>query len=394
VIATPLHARAAAALADPRVRTAFRILKECESQIEADQIRISLVPAPPFHEEERGRHFAQMLRSIGFAPALDAIGNVIVPYDAPGPTGPNPLIIGAHLDTVFPRDVKLELRRSNDAIRLPGIADNGAGLVALLWLFRAAREAGLKFRRPLWGVANVGEEGQGNLRGVRHLFESRPWGAGPCEFVAVDGGGAHRITNQGLGSRRFRVRMSGPGGHSWADFGRPNPVHAMAEAIHQFVRPGCGAGTSFNVGVIQGGIGVNSIPTEASINVDLRSTSAEHLESLHDRLKRTMKSSAASAGLQLEIESIGERPLGQTSDQTDLVQAAMETTRMLGLNPQLNAGSTDANLPMALGIPAIAVGAGGTCGGIHTPEEWFNPAGREIGLQRLLALVVVQAGLE
>jgi tripeptide aminopeptidase len=389
VIAT-LHARAAVVFADPRVRAAFQIFKEREPDIQSDQIRITLVPAPPFQEQERGRHLAQMLRSLGFSPIEDSIGNVVFPYEG---TGSNPLIVGAHLDTVFPEEVKLDLRKTGRVVHLPGIADNGAGLVALLWLFRAAGEVGLRFGRPVWGVANVGEEGQGNLRGIRHAFETKPWGAGPAEFIALDGGGVHRITNQGLGSCRYRVRMSGPGGHSWADFGRPNPVHAMADAIHYFVRSRCGPGTSFNVGVIQGGIGVNSIPREAVIHVDLRSTSDEHLASLRDRLTQTMRDAASSAGLELVIESVGVRPLGRTPEQSGLVQAAVETTRMFGVSPQLNTGSTDANLPMSLGIPAIALGAGGTCGGIHTPEEWFDPTGREVGLQRLLTLVAVRAGL-
>lgn len=377
-------------LADRRVHHALEILTAREAEIEADQIELTLVPAPPFQEQERSAHFAQMLRSAGFAPFSDDLHNVIVPFGDPGP---DPLIVGAHLDTVFPLDTKLELRRAGRVLHLPGIADNGAGLVALLWLFRVAREAGLRFRRPVWGVANVGEEGQGNLRGIRHLFDSRPWGHGPCEFIALDGGGVQRITHQGLGSRRLRVRMLGPGGHSWADFGRPNPVHAMATAIHHFVRMPRSPGASFNVGIIHGGISVNAIPREATMHVDLRSTSYDSLDRLHAHLRRCAAESATSSGLELRIESLGERPLGRTPPESDLVQAAVQTTRMLGTLPQLDIGSTDANLPMSLGIPAVAIGAGGIPGGIHTPEEWFDPTGRDRGLHRLLALVAVRAGL-
>jgi len=389
--AVSFRARAAAAAAHPRVRAAFRIFAEREAEIESDQIRLTLVSAPPFHEAERARHFAAVFRSAGFAPLFDAIGNVIIPYDDSGAT---PLIVGAHLDTVFPADTNLDLRRTGRVLHLPGISDNGAGLVALLWLFRAAKEAGLRFRRPVWGVANVGEEGKGNLRGIMHLFETTPWGPGACEFIAVDGAGIQRITNKGVGSRRFRIQMSGPGGHSWTDFGSPNPIHAMSEAIANFVRDRCAPEASFNVGLIRGGIGVNSIPTEATIDVDLRSVSLASIEGLHVRLARAMRESASLAGLQLQIESIGERPLGQTPEQSDLVQAALETTRMLGVNAQLNTASTDANLPMSLGVPAIAIGGGGTGGGAHTPEEWFDPTGRELGLQRLLALVAMQAGVK
>ena len=166
----------------------------------------------------------------------------------------------------------------------------------------------------------------------------------------------------------------------------------MAEAISNFVRQRCGPGTSFNVGMIHGGIGVNVIPKEATIEVDLRSVSLEALEGLHERLTRAMRESASVSGLQLQIESMGERPLGRTTESSELVQAAVETTRCLGTNAQINAASTDANLPMSLGIPAIALGAGGMGGGTHTPEEWFDPTGRDVGLQRLLALVAVQAG--
>jgi tripeptide aminopeptidase len=387
--------RIAATLGDVRLQRAFQILKDREPEIEADQIRLTLTPAPPFEETVRAKHFADALRTSGFGPGIDVLGNVTVSYGEKGPdSSASPVIVGAHLDTVFPIDVKLELRRRGRVLHLPGISDNGAGLVALLWILRSAREAGLRFRRPLWGVANVGEEGHGNLRGVRHLFESRPWGRGECEFIAIDGAGIQRVTNKGLGSRRFRVRMAGPGGHSWADFGRPNPVHAIATAIHHFVSAGRRPGTSFNVGKIQGGIGVNAIPKEAVSEVDLRSTHLEHLDFLQAHLKRCVSESALTAGLSFQMESIGERPLGATPPHAKLVQAAVEVTRALGTEPKLDIGSTDANLPMSLGIPAIALGAGGSCANIHTPEEWFDPTDRYRGLQRLLGLVAVIAGID
>jgi tripeptide aminopeptidase len=386
--------RIGATLNDSRLQRAFQILKEREPEIEADQIRLTLTPAPPFEETVRGQHFAEALRSSGFSPSSDVLGNVIVSYgEKQSDSEANPLIVGAHLDTVFPKDVKLHLRRRGRVLHLPGISDNGAGLVALLWILRSAREAGLEFRRPLWGVANVGEEGHGNLRGIRHLFESRPWGRGECEFIAVDGAGIQRVTNKGLGSRRFRVRLAGPGGHSWADFGRPNPIHAAATAIHHFVSAGRRPGTSFNVGRIHGGMGVNAIPKDVVFEVDLRSTHLEHLDSLQAHLKRCVSESALTAGLSFQLESIGERPLGTTLAHSRLVQSAVEMTRAMGTEPKLDIGSTDANLPMSLGVPAIALGAGGSCANIHTQEEWFDPTDRHRGLQRLLGLVAVVAGL-
>jgi tripeptide aminopeptidase len=385
-----MRERMAAVFGHPKIRRAFQILRASEPEIEADQIAITAIPAPPFEEEARASNIEHRFRLLGLRPVRDSIGNVIAPYHD---LGSNPVIVGAHLDTVFPRETDLELRRKGRALWMPGIADNGAGLVALLWVVRAAKEAGLSFHRPLIAVANVGEEGRGNLRGIRHLFSTSPWGDGACDFVAVDVGGIQRITHQGLGSRRFRIRMTGPGGHSWADFGRPNPVHAMASAVHNFVGFSRRPGTSFNVGMIQGGIGVNVIPREAAVEVDLRSSSLDYLEQLHNHLKRCVTDSAVNAGLAFQIESLGERPLGKTPLHSDLVQAALEATRMVGLDPQLDVGSTDANLPMSLGIPAIALGAGGSAGNIHTSDEWFDPTHRELGLERLLGVVAVLAGL-
>jgi acetylornithine deacetylase/succinyl-diaminopimelate desuccinylase-like protein len=386
----PIPRRVAAAFAHPRTQHAFRILKDSEAEIEAEQIRLSLIPAPPFEEEERGRYISDALRVMGLEPERDSIGNVIVPYAG---FGPNPVVIGAHLDTVFPRSVKLELQKKGRVLHMPGIADNGAGLAGMLWVLRAARAAGVRFKRPVLAVATVGEEGLGNLRGIRHLFSAPPWGEGTCDFIAVDVGGVQRVTHRGLGSRRFRVRMTGPGGHSWADFGRPNPVHAMASAVHSLVSFPRRGGTSFNVGMIAGGIGVNVIPHDAVIEVDLRSSSLEHLDALHAHLEKSVREAALSAGLEIQMESMGERPLGQTSIESELVQAAIESTRMVGLEPQLDVGSTDANLPMSLGVPAIALAAGGSAGNIHTVEEWFDPARRELGLQRLLGLIAVLAGI-
>jgi tripeptide aminopeptidase len=382
-----------ALLANPKIQRAFEIFKERESEIEADQIRLTLVAAPPFEERERSQWFSDAWKALGFAPTIDDLGNVVVEYGASGQAGPRALIVGAHLDTVFPRDIKLELRRVGRVLHLPGISDNGAGLVALLWVLRVAKECGIQFQRPVWGVANVGEEGQGNLRGIRHLFETRPWGRGECEFIALDGAGLQCVINRGLGSRRFRIRMTGPGGHSWADFGRPNPVHAMATAIHHFVSIARKPGTSFNVGTIRGGIGVNSIPKEAAIDVDLRSVNADYLESLQVHLKRCVSESAAASGLVLQMELLGNRPMGLTAAQSGIVQAATDVTRTLGIEPQLDIGSTDANLPMSLGVPAISLGAGGRCANIHTPEEWFDPTDRHLGLQRLLGVVAGLAGV-
>ena len=387
-----MRERVEAVLADSRVQRAFRFISEHEPQIEADQIRLTSIPAPPFGESERARAFSQELRNIGLDAMSDEIGNVIAPFEG---FGHNPVVIAAHLDTVFPGSTVLELQRKGRLLLLPGISDNGSGLVALLWSLRAAKESGLRFRRPVVAVGDVGEEAHGNLRGIRHLFQAPPWVGRECDFIAVDGAGVQRITHHALGSRRLRVRMMGPGGHSWADFGRPNPVHALATAIHFFAGTGAGrrSGTSFNVGVIQGGISVNAIPTEAFMEVDLRSSNPLNLDALDGQLKRAVGEAVRTAGVECKVEIMGERPSGATPATSPLVQAAVEITRHFGIEPHLDVGSTDANIPMSMGIPAIAIGAGGSSENVHTPEEWFDPQHRDVGLHRLIALIGVLAGL-
>ena len=380
-------------ISDSRIQRAFRFISQHEPEIEADQVRLTLIPAPPFNETERSRAFFQELTQMQLHPATDPIGNVFAAYDR---LGSNPVVVGVHLDTVFPRTTVLQLRRKGRVLLLPGISDNSSGIVALLWAFRAGKESGIRFSRPVIGVGTVGEEGEGNLRGVRHLFDIPPWHGRDCEFIAVDGAGLQRITHHALGSRRFRVVMRGPGGHSWADFGRPNPVQALATAIHAFSNAGAGrrSGISFNFGIVRGGISVNAIPSEASMEVDLRSIAAGGLEDLEQQLQRTVRDAARGVGVEFQIDKVGDRPSGTTPARLSIVQAAMDATRLFGVEPQLDVGSTDANIPISLGIPAIALGAGGSSGNIHTSDEWFDPSHRELGVQRLLVLLAMLAGLD
>jgi tripeptide aminopeptidase len=378
--------------ADRRIQQAFRYISDHESDIETDQIRLTQIPAPPFGEDERAHHFKAELIKLQLEPMTDSIGNVIASF---GTMGRNPVVITAHLDTVFPASTLLQISRSGRIVFLPGISDNGAGIVALLWALRSAKATEIHFRRPVIAVGNVGEEGEGNLRGIRHLFNNPPWDGRECEFIAVDGAGLQRITHQALGSRRFRVCMTGPGGHSWADFGRSNPVHAIAAAIHTFCSPGVRRpGSSFNFGVIRGGISVNAIPREAVMEVDLRSIAAKDLDDLEHQLRRAVAQATRESGVECKIEAMGERPSGTTALSTGIVQAAFDVTRRFGIEPQPDIGSTDANIPISLGLPAIAMGGGGNSGNVHTPEEWFDPSRRDQGIQRLLALIAVLAGLE
>ena len=388
-----MQTRVDAVFNDPRIQRAFRFISERESEIESQQIRLTEIPAPPFGESERARAFSEELLKLHMRPETDRIGNIVAAYDGMGRT---PVVVGAHLDTVFPASTPLELRRKGRTLHLPGISDNGCGIAAALWMVRAAKENGIAFRRPVIVVGNVGEEGEGNLRGIRQLFDDPPWQGCECDFIAVDGAGLQRVTHQGLGSRRLRVHMTGPGGHSWADFGRPNPVQAMAGAIHAFSavsgirRPG----TSFNFGVVRGGISVNAIPREAVMEVDLRSIASANLDELENQLRRSISEATRATGVECRIELMGERPSGVTPLSSPIVVAALEVTRRLGFEALTDVGSTDANLPISMGIPAIALGGGGTSGNVHTPEEWFDPVRRDLGIQRLLALVAVLAGMD
>ncbi len=386
-----MRARVDQTFEDRRIQRAFRYISDHESDIEADQIRLTEIPAPPFDEAARGRQFSEEFAALGLRPATDSIGNIISAYDGPGR---NPVVISAHLDTVFPASCALQLKRKGRVLFLPGISDNGAGIVALLWAFRAAKENDIHFERPVIGVGSVGEEGEGNLRGIRHLFSDPPWHGRDCDFIAVDGAGFQRITHQALGSRRLRIRMTGPGGHSWADFGRPNPVHAMASVIHTFSGTAKRPGTTFNFGIVRGGISVNVIPREATMEVDLRSAARAGIEDLESQLRRAIAESVRSSQVECAIEIMGDRPSGTTALDSPIVQAAFEVTRRFGLEPLPDIGSTDANIPISLGLPAIALGAGGNSGNVHTPEEWFDPVHRTLGIQRLLALIAVLAELD
>jgi tripeptide aminopeptidase len=379
--------------ADSRIRQAFRFISDNESEIEADQIRLTEIPAPPFGETARAKVFADELSRLHLRPITDSIGNVVAGYER---IGRNPVIVAAHLDTVFPAATSLQLRRRGRMLLLPGISDNSAGIVALLWALRAAKQYELHFQRPVMAVGTVGEEGEGNLRGVRQLFKDVTWGERQCEFIAVDGGGLQRITHQALGSRRLRIRMTGPGGHSWADFGRPNPVQAIAAVIHIFSTqpPVKRPSTSFNFGLIRGGISVNAIPREAIAEIDLRSTAPAHIDELDNHLRRAAAEATRLCGVECKIDVIGERPSGTTAETASIVQTALQVTRRFGVDPQLDVGSTDANIPISMGIPAIAIGGGGTAGNVHTPDEWFDPSLRDFGIQRLLALIAVLAGLD
>lgn len=389
-------------LHSPEIQKAFRFIDQSHEETSEELIRICEIPAPPFKEEARGLYIRRRFEELGLARVrTDREGNVIA--ERPGLSKDPSVIVSAHLDTVFPEGTDVRVKREGRRLYAPGISDNTCGLVSLTALARALESGGVKTDGTIYFVATVGEEGQGNLRGVRHLFTEGEFVRGAGAFISLDGPGVERITHRALGSRRYRVTVSGPGGHSWGDFGIVNPVHALGRAIARFAAypAPLSPRTSYNVGLIDGGSSVNAIPESASMTVDLRSVSNGEIEKLEAFLRRVVElavreenSQRAMSGTSLdyEFEQVGDRPSGETPIQSEIVQAAISCSRALGIEPRLDCSSTDSNIPISLNIPAITIGAGGISNNCHTLMEWYDPAGRELGLKRLLLLAVALAG--
>ena len=384
------------------IQQAFLSIDESEEEVNEELIRICEIPAPPFKEDARGRYIKQRFEELGLERArTDSEGNVIA--ERPGRSSNPSIIISAHLDTVFPEGTDVRVRREGRRLYAPGIADNTCGVTSLTAIARALSAANLETEGTIYFVATVGEEGEGNLRGVRHLFTEGEFRSGVDAFISLDGPGVERITHRALGSRRYRVTVSGPGGHSWGDFGIVNPVHALGRAIARFAAypAPMAPRTSYNVGIIEGGSSVNSIPERASMTVDMRSVSSEEIEKLEAYLRRVVEIAAREENLQrvtsgtnltFELEQIGDRPSGETPVESRIVRAAIECSRALGIEPRLDCSSTDSNIPISLGIPAITIGVGGMSSNCHCLTEWYEPTGRELGLKRLLLLTVALAG--
>ncbi len=386
-----------------QVNRAFAFLQTSAVHFTDEHIRICEIPAPPFNEHIRGEYLAARFAELKLANVhTDGIGNVIGYY--PGATEAPLVVVSAHLDTVFPAATDVRVTRKGTRLCAPGIGDNGAGLAALLALIETLNAAQIKLRGSLAFVATVGEEGEGNLRGARHLFTEGQLVGRITDFISFDGPGANFITHQALGSRRYRITLAGPGGHSWSDFGVVNPVYAlgrMAAKLSEY-RPPYEPRTTYNIGRIEGGEGVNVIPETAYLDVDLRSTDETQLSRLEDfflhevnRAVQTENSLRAASGqsLRTDIKLIGHRPSGQTSQHSPLVKFALEASYAVGVRPLLNCASTDANIPISLGIPAITIGAGGKGGDAHRLTEWYDPTGREIGYQRALLLILAMVGI-
>ena len=401
-----LSRRAAAAdtPSDPRVARVLELLRGNANAATEEQIRITEIPAPPFQEGERAVYMKKALAATGLRVETDDTGNVIGEW--PG-SSPDIVMLTAHLDTVFPAGTDVHVKREGGRLLAPGISDNGTGLAALLALSKAFHDAKIKTGSTILFVADVGEEGEGNLRGMRALVGS--YRERLKYVLALDGSATEYVTTAALASRRVEITITGPGGHSWSDFGAPNPIHAMGRGIARFVTAHVPESprTSFNVGEIEGGTSVNSIPSSAHMKVDLRSESEAELSALETILRDAVKAGVdeemaaarerGMAGganlLNLKINVLGVRPAGELPENSPLLSALQAADNQLGNRSRRERSSTDANIPLSLGIPAISLGAGGRSGGAHTLDEWYDPAGRELGLQRVALTVLGVAGL-
>ncbi len=393
-----------AALAPARAR-----LAAADAAVIADQIAITEIPAPTGDEAARARWVAARLRAAGLADVrIDAVGNVVA--RRPGADAAPPVAVCAHLDTVFPREAATGVRTEGRRLVGPGIGDNGRGLTALLALAAALDGAGIHTHRPVDFVATVGEEGLGDLGGAKHYFAQFPPHARPAASVVLDGPGDERVVHQALGARRFRLTFRGPGGHSWAAFGTANAVHAAARAATRLadaaLPPGSPAGAAdrvtLSVGRIGGGMSVNAIPAEGWLEVDLRATTARALDDYEGVVRRAARAAAAdenamrapgTAALTVSVEVIGDRPAGMLAGDHPLVLAALAATRLIGRTPHPGTASTDANVPLGLGVPAVAIGAGGRGGLAHTTGEWYENVDGALGIARALTIIGAAAGL-
>ena len=377
------------------------LLASINDEVLRTQTAISEIASPTGMETSRARHVAERFARLGLATTSDDIGNVVA--RRAGTSDAAPVVLCAHLDTVFPAGDDVTVRR--DATRLVGrgIGDNARGLAALLAIAEVLERTSTRTERPLVFLATVGEEALGDLRGAKHYFE----GAGRETHAAiiVDGPGDERVVHRAVGSRRWRIRFTGPGGHSWSAYGLPNPLNAagsVAAMLASIPVPG-EPRTTLTVSRIVGGLSINAIPGDAIIEIDLRSVSQSVIERLARETRAVVDTALGEENdrrargtppLGCTIEMIGDRPGGETPASHALVTSAVEATRLAGRTPELGAASTDANVPIALGIPAIALGAGGRGGDAHTPQEWYENADGSTGIARVLTVACEAAGLD
>jgi len=384
-----------------RVRAALDWFTPNISWVNDQQVRITEIPAPPFQEAQRAAAVKELLAETGLPAHIDKTGNVI--GELRGENEKEIVVISAHLDTVFPPSTDVKVHRDASHMTAPGISDNGCGLAALLALASAVQFAHLKPQRTVLFVGDVGEEGEGNLRGMRALVDA--YRGKLKAIVVLDGSGTDHVTTKALASRRLEALISGPGGHSWSDFGMPNPINALVRGSVRFINTKVPASprTTFNIGQIEGGTSVNSVPYEARLKVDIRSESEDELTRLESALRECIAAGVrdemdsardrSKGKLEWKVELLGSRPGGELAQDSPLLAALRAADEFVGNQSRIERSSTDANIPLSLGIDAISIGAGGSGGGAHSLQEWYDSAGREAGLKRALLTVLGVSGV-
>jgi len=399
LVATPLAAQVPDG---PKVREALAFAARTEPQSIEEQIALCEIEAPPFKEARRAADYRRRMEALGLRNVrIDSVGNVI--GERPGDPGQPVIVISGHLDTVFPEGTDVRVRREGTLLRGPGIGDDCRGLAVVLSVARAMEHAQIRTRGTVLFVGTVGEEGAGNLRGVRHLFEKELRGR-VTHFISVDGTG-YTMTKDAVGSYRYRVAFKGPGGHSYGDFGMPNPVHALGRAIAGIaeLRVPAEPRVTFSVGVVEGGTSVNAIAAEASMLVDMRSENAAALDSVDARFHAAVRQAladengrwpASTVRLTVDVQRTGTRPAGTQPAESPIVRIAVAAGQRLGFNPPAHASSTDANIPISMGISSLTIDAGGTGQGAHSLAESWDSRGSEKGTQWALLLVLGLAGVK
>ena len=398
---TSRQAQASRPSDNARVRAALDWFTPNISWINDQQARITEIPAPSFQESQRAAAVRDLLAESGLSVQIDKTGNVI--GELRGSNENEIVIVAAHIDTVFPPGTVVKVRRDGSRMIAPGISDNGSGVAALLAMARAAQFAHLAPQRTILFIGDVGEEGEGNLRGMRALVDAYH---GKLKAVVVlDGSGTDHVSTKALASRRLEAQITGPGGHSWSDFGMPNPINALVRGSVRFINTKVPATprTSFNIGQIEGGTSVNSIPHEARLKVDIRSESESELVRLESALRECIAAGVrdemesardrSKGSLEWKVELLGSRPGGELKADSPLLVALREADEFVGNQSRIERSSTDANIPLSVGIDAISIGAGGNGGGAHSLQEWYDSAGREAGLKRALLTIFGIAGV-
>jgi tripeptide aminopeptidase len=391
-----------ASLADiEQVRSALDWLTKNLAWTNDEQARLAEIPAPPFQEAQRAAAVQLLLSAARLKVHTDEAGNVI--GELRGANDKEVVILSAHLDTVFPAGTDVKVRHNGGRMSAPGISDNATGLIALVALARAVQEARIKPQRTILFIADVGEEGEGNLRGMRALVEN--YKPRLRAVIVLDGSGTDHVTTKALASRRLEATITGPGGHSWSDFGMPNPINALVRSSVRFINTKVPATprTTFNLGQIEGGTSVNSIPFESKLKVDIRSESEDELARLETALRECVAAGVRDemesardpfkGKLEWKVELLGSRPGGELPADSALLASLRAADDYVGNQSRIERSSTDANIPLSQGIDAISIGAGGNGGGAHSLQEWYEPAGREMGLKRALLTLLGVSGV-